>query len=330
MHYQDDNNHIHNKVWTESELHTHLRELFAGNDLLLPDDEFYGNKRNKDALEQMLRVIKGQLKLRKTVNLQLSHNVAFPGLCTKHEKTYTITLPAHLVAKPMVAAAAISHLATHILLESKSITHRDKTQNETLITYAVVESGLGVVLLNGLRPGGWRSLLPRHDHTQLLGSLQYSAYLQLLETAFRLQSLKVQKQLPKHIVYWELSALNMKKPKRRQLLVFKRAAQFHARSLRGFVIFILLGTALASSAIALGLRKPAYLSPSIADKRQAADSLRLAYDGCIERLRLFETAIPQDDLAAARLASAETVKCKSLQNRYNAAAREYNAALQNL
>lgn len=307
-------------VWTSQELLQKLRHYYANRDILVPDNDFYGNIRTKQGLENAAHTMQRHLKLKSDVSYTFSHKVSWPGQCTIKRKKAIITLPRQALAKPLLAIANIAHLLVHISLQEHRISHIDPSENEKLVDLAAIYSGLGVVIVNGLHRGGWSSHLKQHKRPSCLGNLTEATFIQELKKQL---PVSIQTSLASSTVTWERKRLYSNTSLLEKPRVIREADTYHDRSLRravsslaALIVLVVLGALLIN-------RSPAYTDTTLRALKSDAEELRTAYTICAQRLEQLQRAVP-DDFTSERTISAEQVTCKSLENRYNNAVLRYN------
>ncbi len=328
MHYQSDITSYDERLWTRQELDRWLGSRFKGASPLFPDDEFYGGALSKNELLLLTDRIKKRLKIRQNVTLQLSRGIEQPGLCILEEKKLQITLPISVFGDPLTAAACIAHLLSHGLIMAEKRQLVDAQENERLADIACLQSGLGIIILNGLNKGGWRTKFRRESHKKsvALGYFTNAQFGQKLTEYLEIRSVDLDR-ISSFAVPWNrhlIGAYNVRKNEHLTKAV-KRANILHKESLRWFMatIFLAFLTVGFLSFLALG-RTTLLADQRLETLKQTASDLENTYSNCISRYKSLEETIPSDQISSARLLSYEQNRCKSLQNQYNSATQAHN------
>lgn len=328
MHYQSDIT-SGSKVWTREELERWLEKRLHGAKLILPDDEFYTNARSKDQIITLANKIKKQLAITKQVTYSISEHIQIPGNCSLEDKKIHITLSVKVFGNPLLTAACLSHLLAHGLLMSENRISIDDQENERLADIACLQSGLGIVVLNGVNKGGWRTRYSKKPlrNSPVLGYFTLQQFTDKLVQYIDKHSVNELSVGP-HLVSWQRSQLLQTTPLKIKPSKFVyEAERTHKSSIRWFKLSVLAVCCFTGLAVYATSHQSKQVDPKLAGYRQDADNLRKAYLACNNQYESFKAELPKDQISSARLLSYEQVRCKSLQNRYNAASIAYNEYL---
>lgn len=326
MHYQSDITSVDDKLWTRQELDRWLGKRFKGAVLLVPDDDFYARLHSKDDLINLANKIKKQFGIRNQVSYSFSDSVKAPGTCFLQDKNLHVTLPVAVFGDPLRAAAYVAHLLAHGLLMHERRILLDWQENERLADIACLQAGLGVVILNGINQGGWRTkYLKKHQrNSPALGYFSILQFQQKIREYIKLRGLD-ELHVARHFVPWLRNAGANKQAKHQQQpSVIVQAEKNHKKSIFWFRITVLL-TLLGLAVIVYFVLNPTLTADKkLATLKQNALALKVAHESCVTRYESLKKELPNDQISSARLLSYEQSRCKSFENQYNSAVKAHN------
>jgi len=119
----------------------------------LPDDDFYGNwGGDDDSLVAMLGAILQWLRIDgRSVVAGFTPDLGSPGVFFRQGGTDFILVDASHRNDPFAAAAILAHESTHLLLSRLQLGCEDVLANELFTDLATIYTGLGIVILNGMK-----------------------------------------------------------------------------------------------------------------------------------------------------------------------------------
>lgn len=322
-------------LWTEEEKTERLNELFKHRDLILPDDDFYSPVRDAKELEKLAAKLKRQLGLRtKKIRLSFSSELSSACLIEIDDRRGHIIVSSRYLGNPQVCAALLAHALCHYsLIVSHKICFADPTENEKLADLATVQTGLGIIMLNGIWSAGWRGLFRKWFGRKNNGGL---GYFNPRSYAVRLCRYLTEESLAPaavaaHSLPWVKKLITSKtKLQQRDLPDFVvRAQRLHSRSLERFVVSCLIILSFMSLGAYVAIRRPAFLSDELRTQKQKIDTLYASYGGCAARVEDTRRSYDTSDQSIQRVVDAELTECKSLENRYNYEVEAYNRMRQN-
>ncbi len=320
-------------LWNEDEKTEKLKQLFKRQSLLCPEN-FYTPARQSSDLEQMLDRLCKHLGLRIIPSVIFSDRLKQDGMMEIENKHVLIVVNARYTANPYACAAILAHNLCHYLLIHKhGIILNDVSENEKVADLATIYSGLGIVVLNGVRPLGWRRYLA--GLMNLLGKRQtpglgyfkprsYAVELAQYVSAMHLPTDKV----ASHTVPWAQSLLYKEFRTKGSFPIFmQEARKLHRRSLQRFWLSLFIFVCFGIIGGYTLLQKPAFLSEELRLQKQVVSDLLSSYQGCSDRVATLKNEYGVSDPSVLRHIDNELTKCKSLENRYNYEVDVYNVML---
>lgn len=322
-------------IWTEEEKIAEFHRLFKNMDIFWPDD-FYNAAMCSEDLELMIEKLRLHLKM-KAVKLsvifsdQLGQSGYYEPLS---DKKAVLIVNARYTGDAYASGAIIAHnLCQYLLIEQHGIRFRDKGENDKAADMATIHSGLGIVVMNGAVPSGWRSIFKNLRYRifhPYIGTTYYPPrdYAGFLMTY--LQERRVQTEDAfSYIVPWAHKLISKRRyTASAQLDFIAEARRKHRRSLRNFGLSVVISSVFLGLGAYVAARNPAFLSSDLRAQERKVKELRVAYEGCLGLVERVYQDYDETDASVQRYIDGEQTQCRSLQNRYNYEVEIYNMILQ--
>ncbi len=327
-------------LMSRADMQRQLKELLGehfhhSGELFLPGPTFYKLTTNSDLtraskeLCQWLGVKPGHL------SAKFAATDGPVGSRIKNGKT-TILINKEYQQNGFEAAAVLVHQVMHFALNQKKrfLLAPDQT-NEEFINESIINSGLGLLVLNCLgypKPLFIRLLIKLHPGLYMIADLynrqkmteSFLNYINDHQIVYETYSSKLapwaKKLLPKPIK-------TLGQPDKRPSVHFQNVQR---RVLIERIRITLLGL-VSVSVFGFSLywyaQRPDPIPREIVEQYETIKALEQNYQRCAEKVLQLRRTLDRDDLSAVRIAEAEENRCTSLRNRYDYQVNKYNAAL---
>lgn len=261
------------------------------------------------------------------VHLIIETGQAEPVIYTHHGQTHEIKLSEAALNNPYEAAAVIAHgLMHYILIGRHSIYLSDESENEELTDLALINSGMGAVILNGYNYHiGWLNRLSRLKDLQPVGVLKPREFLAETETWMSAH----------HLPLWELSAqlmpwVSIYLPRQIRAIANKKLHVLSEEKAVKTTNVKFLGVLILASIIGivagyLLILVPTPTPKSLIAKQQVISTLRSQFDQCLSNVEQKKKDFDTSDIFVLRVIQSDIARCESLRNRYNSEISSYNA-----
>ncbi len=309
---------------------TLLHRLPHRNVLFKPTTSFYNQLSTEEGIVHAIREIYQWLGSKPTkihVTLVESNVV--------EQTDSTIRVPRGLLAHPYQLASSLTLVVLQHCLERRLKQHAPQTLAET----ASIESGLGVIILNGIaeRPttlGWWHhGIKKQQPHFQVLEAYSAASYARLFSSFCHASSQDgkiVMAQLSKNAgqlmpPYYQHQAV---KPRSAPQVIRQANQKTHRTALR-----LVMSSTVVALVCGLGLfiyaQRP--FSPDKAEQAQFTKTQVLAksYAQCQAAAKKRQDAYKQNDIFEEQDINAALTSCQSIRNEYNYEVANYNALLEN-
>jgi hypothetical protein len=326
-------------LWTEEEKTTKLQHLFK-NRGLIKAAAFYTPSTTASELEVMLESLKKHLKIRtKKIAVIFSDKIKESGHCEITKSKATIIINARHAGNPYICGAVLAHNLCHYLLIKKHlIIFDDPSENEKAADLATVYGGLGLLILNGMWPAGWKAILRKFMSRRIpvayhkrSGSIYFSpkAYGKLV-SEFLISERISPFEAAHTVAPWSRDLLDDRLYYSGPLTskFMQHTSRLHKRSIHGFLASVITTTLLIGLAVYVLIGRPAFLSEELRIQKQKISQLHASYQGCSARVERASERFNENDSQVQRFIDNERTLCRSLRNRYNHEVNIYNGMLE--
>jgi hypothetical protein len=275
--------------------------------LFIPPDKFYPQGLVDDE----------QLDFMATTTLRwlgvkhASVEVVFSDRTARGEYTHIgskhrISIPHDLQSEALACASVLAHQLMHYYLVSKKrIILSEENENEIFTDLAIIYSGLGSILLNGM------------DHPSASVIEELRLFTDTHSVSPAVLSLSTTPQLIKR----------MGKRQRSIKKIHPYFAYLHDQSIQHIkkllLVFISLLLIIAA-AYFVWLQRPRSLPAELQNQKETIDILHSQYERCAAEVTKKQAALDMTDIFMVRRVEADQTRCKSIKNQYNYEVDKYN------
>lgn len=304
-----------------------LEELFADElphpgELFIPDDSFYNANTGHKQAEHMMKLLCRWLGIKPGyigLEFEFSKNTTVDG------RRYTIYIELSTLKDEFVLGGFLAHALTCYLVEQRKQIHLpDTDQHAALLASASIMFGLAIVVMNGLDPS--YNLLQRLKHNiSSLRGFPLSNYIQMSLSFFRRHQIN-QNTFHFSLAPWTEKRLGLKKFRRPSRAVHdvRHKIKVANSKLLGLGWLALLILCLGSFVIFQRI-KP--MSAKLKTAEQNVSLLNNLTRLCKDAVAYDRQYADTSDIQTVRALNAESLRCQSLENRYNAAEQHYQKLL---
>lgn len=293
-----------------------MDELPHQGEVFVPDDDFYRGSTAPKKAAHMVKMLCRWLGIKPGyINLELESG----GTEVPDGSHYTIYVETSVLKDEFILGAYLAHALTRYLVEERKQVHLPETdQQAALLAGASVIFGLGPVIMNGLNPAySWASDLRPSGH--LLKNFPLSSYSHMTRNFLRKYRIDQASYLHS-LTPWAVRRLGL--PPSRHPSHAVRDARHSRRvansKLAGVCWVVVLVIGISGFVFVQRVR------PQSAETIEASQKVLLLHEltrVCADQLAYERQYADISDIQTVRALNAEALRCKSLQNHYEAAQR---------
>lgn len=326
-----------NTLMTPEETRRQIRELLGAQfshtgKLFYPDEDFF-NMSNDSELQQSAKRLFLWLGV-KPGHLEVKFaSLPQPGIYTEDPGMKRLIIHEGLSKHPYQCAAVLTHMVMHVLIAGRRrFVIEDPLENEIFTNEAIIQSGLGLVVVNGLASvHPWQRFFIKKPFDPMIYFPSLNQFTK--DFAGYISSFRIHHEEYAHyLAPWVEDYL----PEELKIRLTVRSAQasFIQQTMdeRKAVIArtalaVIIATVLLATGLFLITRGPSGLSDEQKAQLQRITTLKGSYVSCTESLQQKRKELDHNDIFQQQIIDGETARCTSLRNEYNSLVSSYNDSL---